>query len=384
MYPKKYFKKYIGLSGLFTVFMALGIAILSFRTLIYKAITSKIFVLEPDTYSFQLWERNPMPMSLKIYLFNWTNAEETKNSSVKPIMQEIGPYFFDETKEKVNITWDSDNGTVTFYHLKKWWFNQEKSNGKLNDNVTSVNPIALLSVLTAKNWNYFVKKALQVMHSSMKITSYSTHKVEEVLFSGYEDQLLNVAKSLPFANLQIPDFDRFGWFYTRNNSETYEGEFTMDTGIKGQLGQLYRWKGMEQTPYYREGCGKVTGSAGEYFPTNLTKETIIKFFTPDLCRYVELEFEKEVVISGVLGYKYVAGDRFLDNGTKIPENKCFCEGKCMPYGGLNISVCRYGSPAYVSLPHFYKADPHYTRLIHGMNSQEDLHEFAMIFEPVRI
>lgn len=60
-------------------------------------------------------------------------------------MQEIGPYFFDETKEKVNITWDSDNGTVTFYHLKKWWFNQEKSNGRLNDNVTSVNPIALVS-----------------------------------------------------------------------------------------------------------------------------------------------------------------------------------------------------------------------------------------------
>lgn len=88
----------------------------------------------------------------------------------------------------------------------------------------------------------------------------------------------------------------------------------MDTGIKGQLGQLYRWKGMEQTPYYRDECGKVTGSAGEYFPTNLTKETIIKFFSPDLCRYVELEFQKEVVISGVLGYKYVAGDRFLDNG----------------------------------------------------------------------
>lgn len=56
----------------------------------------------------------------------------------------------------------------------------------------------------------------------------------------------------------------------------------------------------------------------------------------------------------------------------------------MPYGGLNISVCRYGSPAFVSLPHFYKADPHYTRLVQGMNPQEDLHEFTMIFEPVRI
>lgn len=88
----------------------------------------------------------------------------------------------------------------------------------------------------------------------------------------------------------------------------------MDVGITGQLGELYSWKFMNQTPYYPEECGKISGSAGEFFPTDLKKETIIKFFSADLCRYVQLEFEKEVVINGILGYKYVAADLFLDNG----------------------------------------------------------------------
>lgn len=380
MYPKRSIQKCACLCGLSAFLLIFGIVIICIRTLLYNAILSKMTVLGPELETFAMWKQNPVPLTLKLYLFNWTNAAEMNNSAVKPRFQELGPYTFDETKEKVNITWNANNNTVSFYHLKKWWFEPHRSNGSLSDPVTSVDPVALSSAVTTKDWNYFLKKGINVLLGSVAAKAYSTHSAGDILFDGYDDAVLTMATKMPSLG-NAPPFDKFGWFYTRNNSETYEGHYNMDTGVTGQLGELYSWKHMQYTPYYNEHCGKVWGSAGEFFPTNLQKESIIRFFSPDLCRYVELEFEKEVVISGLLGYKYVAGDRFLDNGTKIPENKCFCKGNCMPYGALDISACRYGSPAYVSLPHFHKADPYYTSLIEGVKSNNDSHDFFMIFEP---
>ncbi|CAG9772833.1 unnamed protein product [Ceutorhynchus assimilis] len=382
MYPKKSLKKCAVLCGCSSFLLVCGIVIMCFKTLIYKSILNKILVLQAGTQTFDLWKQNPIPLSLKLHLFNWTNAADIYNSSIKPHFQEIGPYVFDETKEKVNITWNEHNNTVSFYHLKKWWFNQEKSNGTLNDAITSVNPVALTSSVVGKNWSFIFKQAINVLFGSMATAAYSTHSAGEVLFDGYTDPLVTIANKLPsFGASSMPEYDKFGWFYTRNNSETYEGQFNMDTGISGQLGELHSWKFMEKTPFFPGQCGEIGGSAGEFFPANLKKDTVIKFFSPDLCRYAQLEFEQEVVVSGILGYKYVARDRFLDNGTKVPENKCFCNGECMPYGALDISACRYGSPAFVSLPHFYKADPYYTSLVDGLEPNESRHDFFMIFEP---
>lgn len=89
----------------------------------------------------------------------------------------------------------------------------------------------------------------------------------------------------------------------------------MNTGVEGQLGELKNWKYSTQTPYYPGHCGRFEdASAGDFFPRNLTKTSIIKFFSSDLCRYMELEFEKEVSINGILGYMYSAQNRTLDNG----------------------------------------------------------------------
>nr|AEE63071.1 unknown [Dendroctonus ponderosae] len=382
MFPKQCCRKCALFCGITISFIVLGILIITFRAAIYKCIISKIFVLQADSYTFDMWKTNPLPMTLKLFLFNWTNPGEVLNSSVKPHFQQMGPYTFDETKEKVNITWN-DNNTVSFYHLKRWWFNQSKSNGSLNDAITSINPTSLSSSYGARNWSYFLKNGLSIFLSSIAPSLHVTHTAAQVLFEGYEDSLMNMANRMPtfIVGSSLPNFDKFGWFYTRNNSETYEGHFNMDVGLTGQLGKLYSWKFMQHTPYFRDKCGDISGSAGEFFPANLNKESLVNFFSPDLCRYMQLEYEKEVDVNGVLGYKYVAGDRLLDNGTKVPDNKCFCNDDCMPYGVLDVSACRYGTPAFVSLPHFFKADPYYGSIIDGMAPREDLHDFYMIFEP---
>ncbi|KAJ8971475.1 hypothetical protein NQ314_000683 [Rhamnusium bicolor] len=330
-----------------------------------------------------MWVKNSVPLSLRLYVFNWTNPEDIHNSSVKPNFVELGPYTYIETKEKSNIIWNANN-TVTFKHIKKWWFDPNSSNGSLTDPMTTVNPIALSAAYAARNWNYFIKKGLSVTLQSMVNSVALTRAVGQVLFDGYEDHLLNLAVKMPFlAEKNFPKMDKFGWFYGRNESADFEGTFNMDTGVTGQVGELHRWRYEDHISYYPGKCGSLEGvSAGEFFPSNLKKESIIKFFSPDLCRFMELEFEEEVLINGIVGYKYSAGEKFLDNGTKILENQCFCDGDCMPSGAVNISSCRYGSPAFVSLPHFYKADPYYLQNIEGLEPDAQKSSFFMIFEPV--
>lgn len=69
-------------------------------------------------------------------------------------------------------------------------------------------------------------------------------------------------------------------------------------------------------------------------------------------------------------------------GTNIPENKCYCGGECVPSGVLNVTTCRMDSPIFLSLPHFYGADPYYINLVDGLKPEKEKHEFYITLEPV--
>jgi scavenger receptor class B protein 1 len=86
----------------------------------------------------------------------------------------------------------------------------------------------------------------------------------------------------------------------------------------------------------------------------------------------------------------------FDNGTKYPEQRCFCAKsqlfgttdisasveECVASGVRSISKCRWGAPAFISFPHFYTADPSYLSSIRGLNPNQSLHELYMVIEPV--
>lgn len=84
-------------------------------------------------------------MYLDFYFFNWTNPEQINDNSSSPRVVEMGPYRFKETKEKVNITWNNENSTVSYRQLRRWYYVEEESNGNLDDNVTTLNVIAAVS-----------------------------------------------------------------------------------------------------------------------------------------------------------------------------------------------------------------------------------------------
>lgn len=134
-----------------TCILLLGILLSSFGLLIllnfntiYEMIIKNALIFTPNSKAYNAWKINDPPLIMDIYLFNWTNPEDLYDKSIKPRFQEVGPFRFRETKEKINVTWN-DNKTVTYKQMKLFYFHEE-SPMKLTEEITTINAVALVCV----------------------------------------------------------------------------------------------------------------------------------------------------------------------------------------------------------------------------------------------
>ena len=110
-------------------------------------------ILSDGSINFSNWIETPLPMYIEFKFFNWTNPEELHKPNFKPVLVEMGPYVFLEKHKRQNLDWFDHNSTVSFNQTRTWHFVPEKSNGTLEDEVTSINAIASVSIFT----NVFLK-----------------------------------------------------------------------------------------------------------------------------------------------------------------------------------------------------------------------------------
>ncbi|KAF4528152.1 hypothetical protein B566_EDAN016796 [Ephemera danica] len=336
-----------------------------------------------------MWRETPIPMYIDIYLFNWTNPEDVNNTNIKPFFDELGPYVFRESHERVNISW-KEGFLVEFNQIRTYHFMPELSNGSLTDKVTNLNVIAATAAYTIRNHPVLLWGLNEVFKGFNTPVSV-TKTAGQWMFDGFRDPLLTVINIINTLNdtilpIDVP-FDKFGWFYGRNLSWSYDGLFEMHTGEDdiSNLGILTRWNNMTKTNYYDSYCGMVNGTTGELWPPVYSTGNIT-LFASDICRSMMLEYNGTSNVEGVEGYVYVGNRHLLDNGDLYPENKCFCSNKpreepcALPTGVANVSLCRYGAPAFVSYPHFYLSDPFYTEKI-DMPKATDKDVFFLTLEP---
>lgn len=314
-------------------------------------------------------------------MFNWTNPHEIKNKSTKPSFEQIGPYRFREFPDKVNIKFDATNSTVNYRKFSSYFFDPDGSNGSLSDLCTTLNMVAIGSGNRAQAWNFFLQKGVSITLSRYKQEIHVTKTVEELLFEGYEDDMLQMSSM--FDN-DTP-FDRVGLLVKKNATDILSGTYGVNTGVGdiSLLGKVATYNGLTEFPFYEGECKKLKGSAGEFFHPNPSTNEPIYLFAPDMCRSIPYDYEHDIELHGLKGFRYAAGARSLDNGTIYDENKCFASSENVPSGVMNISVCNYGHPMFISYPHFYGADEHYLEGINGLKPEKDKHQAFITLEEVR-
>ncbi|XP_073949909.1 protein peste-like [Choristoneura fumiferana] len=348
---------------------------------VFDSVLARQVALTPNSRAFREWLAPSVPLFMDVYLFNWTNSERFPGE--KPHLVQLGPYRFKEHRRHVNVTWHNQNGSLA-YRTKRTWHFHHSSNGSLSDNITILNIIAASAVHNARHWSFIEQKTL-----SMALAMFGQHMAvsklaRELLFDGYDDAILDVAKSLPASTTGgAPLVDKFGLFYDRNNSINTDGYMEVTTGLRsGTLpGQVLRWNHEDHLPFYSGECSKLAGSAGEFMPRDLTEQSTLSVFVPDLCRVLRLTHQRSGLISGLPYHRYAFTPEGFDNSSSTHHNSCFCNGECMWGGVMNVSACRFGSPSFISLPHFLHGDPALRAAVTGMQPDEEKHSFFFSVEP---
>lgn len=170
----------------------------------------------------------------------------------------------------------------------------------------------------------------------------------------------------------------------RNGSETYDGVFNMLTGSKNleNIGILQEWDHRKKSDIYPGTCNVINGTLGDLLPPPADSDTI-PIFAPDMCTLIHLKYNNNIDYGGLSGKRFISTAEMFDNGTKVQSRACYCaDVECQPSGTLNVSICKYGAPAFMSLPHFYLADESYRNSIVGMKPDKAKHEFSLAVQTV--
>ncbi|XP_058444161.1 protein peste-like [Malaya genurostris] len=353
---------------------------------ILDAIIIKEKQLNPTSKAYKLWKRPPFQLTWEITFFNWTNADAfLENKAIKPVFAEVGPYVFSESSEKVDVRFNTKNSTISF--RRRSYFtpvNDRSSTARPDDEITSINMVALSAANRARFWGYAAQRAISFALFSYRQDIFVTRTARELLFEGYPEPMIDRAQEiLSFIGEDIPFEGRFSWFHTINASKNAYGHFNMDSGKddSSQYGLIRVWNYRTKADFADGDCGKFRGFTGDIFPTKIRKDRPLGIFTPEMCRMVSFEFEREEDVYGVTGYRFVGSERTVDNGSLYSENQCNFGGEFMPSGMINITECRLGAPFYMSFPHFYLADPFYREQMEGLSPNRDKHQFFFTIEP---
>uniref|UniRef100_A0A1B0FMP8 Plasma membrane glycoprotein CD36 n=1 Tax=Glossina morsitans morsitans TaxID=37546 RepID=A0A1B0FMP8_GLOMM len=341
-------------------------------------------LIKVGTDNYNSWVKAPIPIYLVFYLFNWTNPEDITKANIKPNFVEMGPYVFLEKHSKENLSFYS-NDTVSYYQRRTWFFVPEKSNGTLEDMITTAHPITATVADQMRYKNKIIKKVLNFMLNHEGGNLYVTRPVKEWIFDGFQDELIDFLSLFNTSKINIP-YKRFGWMVERNASLDYDGLFTIHTGVDNihNLGQLMHWNGKNTSDFYSPPCNTIKGTPGDLFPPELDSQEPITVFVTDVCRYLNLKPNGSTELYGLQAITWEGTNATLDSGAYYPEQECFCDASIdeCPRGGVaDCKKCLHNAPIYASFPHFYLADEYYANAVTGMKPDPEKHKFTLAIEP---
>lgn len=83
--------------------------------------------------------------------FNWTNHEDFFNKSVKPKLEEIGPYTYLQDIERVDVVHNHNNNTITFKQIHNFEYDRDlPTNGNLNDRLITFNYFTMVGTFLGR------------------------------------------------------------------------------------------------------------------------------------------------------------------------------------------------------------------------------------------
>ncbi|XP_026745475.1 sensory neuron membrane protein 2-like [Trichoplusia ni] len=386
--------------------VAIVLAAWGFQKIVDKQIQKNV-QLENNSLMFDKWQKLPMPLDFKVYLFNVSNVDEV-NRGKKPILNEIGPYVYKQYREKTILGY-GPNDTIKYMLRKRFEFDPVAS-GDLteDDEVTVIHFSYLAALLTIHDMMPslvgVINKALEQFFPNLE-DGFLRVRVRDLLFDGIYLSCDgdNAALGLVCGKIktETPPTMRasetsngfyFSMFSHMNRSES--GPWEMKRGRENvyDLGNVVSYKGKEVMPMWGDKyCGKINGSDSSIFPpinpNNVPKK--LYTFEPDICRSVYVDLVGKSELFNISSYYYEISPLVFGAKSANPDNKCFCRKNwsanhdgCLLMGLLNLMPCQ-GAPAIASLPHFYLGSEELLEFFQaGIKPDKEKHNTFVHIDPI--
>ncbi|XP_017764446.1 PREDICTED: lysosome membrane protein 2-like [Eufriesea mexicana] len=370
----------------FLALLSIAIFVLFWCTNVFRDAILSNLALRNGTPSFSLWQRPPVGLEIKVYVFNYTNVREFENGTASKLkVQEVGPFVYRETLSRVNVQLH-ENQTVTYQEKRSFrWIS-----GKSENERVIVPNVSLISTLAySRNLVYLLRIWLTIFLSKIRAEPFLELPVGQYLW-GYEDELFEMAKR--FALLEQPvSNDKFGILAFKDGLNP--DRITVHTGTDDlrNLGMIQRINGLENHKIWGdEKCDRIYGTDGSIFPPHWIQRanSTIYVYAKDFCRQLPFRYDRRHFSDGIPTLRY----KLPSNVFTSPRNKdsCFCPKesydsinvrRCPPVGTFNLSACKFGTPVLVSFPHFYSGEESLFEKIDGLMPRQEHHESYIDLHP---
>ncbi|XP_028032110.1 sensory neuron membrane protein 1 [Bombyx mandarina] len=387
--------KYAAISGI-VAFVGLMFGWVIFPAIL-KSQLKKEMALSKKTDVRKMWEKIPFALDFKIYLFNYTNAEDIQKGAV-PIVKEVGPFYFEEWKEKVEVEENEGNDTINYKKIDVFLFKPELSGPGLTGEEVIVMPNIFMMAMALTVYrekpamlNVAAKAINGIFDSPSDV--FMRVKALDILFRGIiincdrtefapKAACTTIKKEAPNGIVFEPNNQlRFSLFGVRNNSVDPH-VVSVKRGVQNvmDVGRVVAIDGKTKMNVWRDSCNEYQGTDGTVFPPFLTHKDRLQSFSGDLCRSFKPWFQKKTSYNGIKTNRYVAN---IGDFANDPELQCYCDSpdKCPPKGLMDLYKC-IKAPMFVSMPHYLEGDPELLKNVKGLNPNAKEHGIEIDFEPI--
>ncbi|KAG8332922.1 Belongs to the CD36 [Homalodisca vitripennis] len=368
---------------------------------ISRLVITRLVQLKNDSDMLSRWLHQPEPFLTKIYLWNVTNAVGVITGLESPAFSQVGPYVYEQFTEKIPIEFKKDS--IVYMSRTNYRFRKDLTEpASLDDIVVTLNVglygAAILVESFAPSMVSLINDAVPTLFPGID-SILNPVRVGAYLFDGIllhcadaEGTAAMVCNALPeYAPPTIRKLENssdFAFSFLAHKINNLRGPYEENRGMTDimQVGNLMKLNNKTQLGMWQPDsqCDQLHGSDTQTFPPFLHSTDSIAIFISDICQVLSLYFENEDYLQGLLVYKFILSEQWLNSVANNTENSCYClEGKdqfCHYNGVRDISQCMK-APVVMSLPHFYLGDPEFRNYARGMRPHRDLHTSALYIEP---
>lgn len=253
-------------------------------------------------------------MYFKVWVFDVQNAQQVIDKrGTKPHLKEIGPFVFHLKRQKDVVSFAGDN--LYYTERKIYHFAPELSCCAINTTVTIPNIPLVAVVDRALSYNLplvgrFIPRLINRAIQSLREQLFVKKQVREILFDGYEVDLLKMVSRVG-SLVGLPQTNqKFALLKGRNDTwrPEQDGVWAINTGARDRsmFGRVSSWNSYKKLPFWASsGCNTINGSDGTLFPPPIKKTEPLYIFNQELCRTVNLIYDRPSDIRAIKAYRFV-------------------------------------------------------------------------------